>query len=132
MDKDRHSELLLSLTGRIANWESEIVEFKEASNDFDKNKIGQYFSAISNEANLKDLQYGWLIFGVRNKDHVIVGTDYQDAKGLEKLKQEIADCTNENISFIDIYEVYPQVDGTPKRVVMFQIPAAVTAVPVIS
>ena len=129
MDNNRHSELLLSLFGLITNWESEIVEFKEASNDFDKNKIGQYFSAISNEANLKDLQYGWLIFGVRNKDHAIVGTDYRDAKGLEKLKQEIADCTNENISFIDIYEVYPQVDGITKRVVMFQIPAAVTAVP---
>ena len=50
MDKDRHSELLLSLAGLIANWETEIVEFKEAGNDFDKNKIGQYFSAISNEA----------------------------------------------------------------------------------
>ena len=129
MDNDRHSELLLSLTGLIANWETEIVEFKEAGNDFDKNKIGQYFSAISNEANLKDLQYGWLIFGVRNKDHAIVGTDYRDARGLEKLKQEIADCTNESISFIDVYEVYPQVDGTAMRVVMFQIPAAVTAVP---
>ena len=28
----------------IKNWEDEVVEFKEASNDFDKDKIGRYFS----------------------------------------------------------------------------------------
>ena len=35
----------------IQNWEDEVVEFKEASNDFDKDRIGRYFSALSNEAN---------------------------------------------------------------------------------
>ena len=35
----------------INNWEHEVVEFKEATNDYDKNKIGEYFSAISNEEN---------------------------------------------------------------------------------
>lgn len=34
-------------------------------------------------------QYGWLIFGVRNKDRVITGTDYRNTLGLDKLKQEI-------------------------------------------
>ena len=52
----------------IQNWETEVAEFKEAGKDYDKNKIGQYFSAISNEANLKGLQHGWLVFGVRNKN----------------------------------------------------------------
>ena len=33
------------------------------------------------------------------------------------------------MSFIDIYEVYPEVDGEVRRVVMFQIPAAISAVP---
>lgn len=33
--------------------ESEIAEFKEARNSFDFNKLGKYFSALSNEANLK-------------------------------------------------------------------------------
>ena len=54
------SELLELLNKLIQNWETEVAEFKEAGKDYDKNKIGQYFSAISNEANLKGLQHGWL------------------------------------------------------------------------
>ena len=123
------SELLIVLNHLVKHWEYEVVEFKEANNDYDKNKIGQYFSAISNEANLKSLQYGWLIFGVRNKDKAIVGSNYRDEKGLDTLKLEIAQGTSGNISFIEIYEVYPIVNGEKFRVVMFQIPAAVTATP---
>ena len=122
-------ELLKVLDNLINNWEYEVVEFKEANNDYDKQKIGQYFSAISNEANLKSLQYGWLVFGVRNKDRVIVGSNYRDRKGLDTLKQEIAQETTGGISFIEIYEIYPVIKGTRVRVVMFQIPAAVTATP---
>ena len=44
------SELLELLNKLIQNWETEVAEFKEAGKDYDKNKIGQYFSAISNEA----------------------------------------------------------------------------------
>ena len=128
-EKDPQSELLQTLSGLISNWESEVVEFKEANNDYDKDKIGRYFSAISNEANLKGFQFGWLVFGVRNKDKAIVGSDYRDSKGLETLKQEIAAATTGGISFIEIYEVYPEVDGEKKRVVMFQIPAAATTGP---
>lgn len=120
---------LITLNHLIDNWENEVVEFKEANKDYDKNKIGQYFSAISNEANLKGLQFGWLVFGVRNKDRKIVGSDYRDAKGLNSLKYEISVGTTGGISFIDIYEVFPIVDGKEERVIMFQIPAAAIAIP---
>lgn len=33
--------------------ETEWLEFKSASTDFSFDKLGQYFSALSNEANLK-------------------------------------------------------------------------------
>jgi ATP-dependent DNA helicase RecG len=66
----------------------------------------QYFSAISNEASLKGLQCGWLVFGVCNKTRKIVGTDYRDTRGLETLKHEIAQNTTGGITFIDIFEVY--------------------------
>lgn len=42
--------------------ENEIVEFKEAKNSYDFSKLGKYFSAISNEANLCGKPYGWLVF----------------------------------------------------------------------
>ncbi|MCK5295220.1 MAG: hypothetical protein KAJ49_11235 [Arcobacteraceae bacterium] len=32
--------------------ETEVLEFKEAKTNYDFNKIGKYFSALSNEANL--------------------------------------------------------------------------------
>ena len=127
--KDKNADKYLTLENLIKNWENEVVEFKEANNDYDKEKIGRYFSAISNEANLKGLQFGWLIFGVRNKDKVIVGTNYRNTKGLDTLKREISINTTGGISFIEIYEIYPIVDGDEKRVVMFQIPAAATAIP---
>ena len=122
-------DLLQILQELIVNWEDEVVEFKEANNDYDKSKIGQYFSAISNEANLKGLQFGWLIFGVRNKDKYIVGSDYRNKKGLDTLKYEISQSTTGGISFIDIFEIFPVIDREEKRVVMFQIPAAATAIP---
>lgn len=128
-NKLSNEELCTILNNLILNWESEVVEFKEAGKNYDKNKIGQYFSAISNEANLKGLQHGWLVFGVRNKDKQIVGSDYRNNKGLDNLKQEISIGTTGGISFIEIYEVYSVVNGEQKRLIMFQIPAAITASP---
>ena len=107
--------------------ETEIVEFKTAKESFDFNKIGEYFSALSNEANLKGKTCAWLIFGVENTKHQIVGSSYRsDRKKLDSLKKEIADKITNNISFIEIYELKHN-DG---RVVLFQIPAAPQGIPV--
>jgi len=107
--------------------ETEIVEFKEAKEGFDFDKIGQYFSALGNEANLKGKACAWLIFGVKDVGHQIVGSQFRaNRKKLDSLKKEIGDKTTNNISFIEIYEL-----DTPKgRVVMFQIPAAPKGIPV--
>jgi len=80
----------------MERWEYEIVEFKEAKGGYDTDKIGRYFSAISNEANLRQQQYGWLIFGVgeerATKTKKIVGTAYKkgDNSLLERFKYEIS------------------------------------------
>lgn len=126
---DKNADKYLTLEKLIENRENEVVEFKEANNDYDKEKIGQYFSAISNEANLKGVQFGWLVFGVRNKDKKITGTAYRNTQGLETLKHEISVNTTGGISFIEIYELYPIADDEEKRIIMFQIPAAATAIP---
>ena len=107
--------------------ETEIVEFKEAKEGYDFDKIGKYFSALSNEANLKGKSCAWLIFGVENTKHQIVGSRYRtDRKKLDSLKKEIGDKITHNITFIEIYEL-PTPQG---RVVMFQIPAAPQGIPV--
>lgn len=120
-------ELLELLDSFLAmDSENEVLEFKEANNDFDKNKIWKYFSALSNEANLKNKKNGWLIFWVKDSDHSICWTEYRNNSWLHKLKQEIWEQTTANITFQEIYEV--QKDW--KRVIMFQIPAAPRWIPI--
>jgi ATP-dependent DNA helicase RecG len=112
---------LLSLPG-----ENEVVEFKEAKQNFDFNKLGKYFSALSNEANLLQKDAAWLIFGINNRRQ-IVGTQYRKhITALHHLKKEIADKTANRISFIEIYELF-LAEG---RIVLFQIPPAPKGLPV--
>ncbi len=107
--------------------ESEVLEFKEAKKDFSFEKLGKYFSALSNEANLKGESYAWLIFGVEDKTHKIVGTVYRkERKSLDSLKGEIAEKITNRISFIEIYELQKP-EG---RVILFQIPAAPKGIPI--
>lgn len=125
-------EILETLMQR---WEYEIVEFKEAKSSYDTDKIGRYFSAISNEANLRQQQYGWLVFGVgeeqKTKIKKIVGTAYKkgDNSLLERFKYEISRDTANGMTFYDIIEIFPIVDGKEYRVLMFKIPAAATGIP---
>lgn len=107
--------------------ETECVEFKEAKTTHDIDKIGQYFSALSNEANLKDKEFGWLIFGVKDSDKSIVGSEFRrNRKHLDKLKGEVSGHTSHRIGFVEIYDfVLPE----GKRIVMFQIPRALRGVP---
>lgn len=112
---------LLAL-GRETEW----VERKEAKANMDFNDLGEYFSALSNEANLNGQKYGWLILGVAN-DGNIVGTNYRSAaSSLDALKHEIARQTSNRLTFINIYTIFP-VPG--KRVLLFQIPAAPRGMP---
>ncbi|MDO5062772.1 MAG: ATP-binding protein [Peptostreptococcaceae bacterium] len=123
-------EILENLMDR---WEYESVEFKEAKSNYDTDKIGRYFSAISNEANLRQQQYGWLVFGVSEKGKVrhVVGSAYKKGEKilLERFKYEISRNITNGMTFYDIIEIFPMVDGVEKRVLMFKIPAAATGIP---
>lgn len=107
--------------------ENEIVEFKKAEKNYHFDKIGKYFSALSNEANLKRAKEAWLIFGIDDKTRNIVGTNYRSKQqDLLALKKEIADKVTNRINFIDIYEL----NLPAGRVIMFCIPAAPKGFPV--
>ncbi len=69
--------LLALLDQLIAGWLNETVDFKQASHDFETSKIGEHFSSLSNEANLRGTDAGWLIFGVGEKTRRVVGTAYR-------------------------------------------------------
>lgn len=109
------------------HYENEVVEFKKAENSFDFDDIGKYFSALSNEANLRDKEFAWLVFGVENKSRKIIGTAYKNGMtSLQKLKYDFAQHTTDRNTFRDIYEL--KVEG--KRVLMFQVPAAPRGIPI--
>ena len=90
-ENDDSRETLLKLDQlRKLPHETEWVEFKEANVNYDFRKLGKYFSALSNEANLKNQPCGWLVFGVRN-DRSICGTKFREnPSDLDSLKHEIA------------------------------------------
>lgn len=106
--------------------ETEWLEFKEAKNSLHVDVIGKYFSALSNEANLKEQSCGWLIFGVNDR-HIIVGTQFKSNRAeLDKLKSIVAQNTTDHLTFMEIYEIR----RSSHRVIMFQIPAAPRGIPI--
>lgn len=105
----------------ISHKESEVVEFKKAENSFDFDDLGKYFSALSNEANLRGLEFAWLIFGYDEKKHKIVGTSYKNGESaLNNLKHDFAQHTTDGQTFREIVPI--EVDGN--RILMFKIPAS--------
>ena len=76
MTMDELTELLHRL---LAGWENEVVEFKEAARQFSADKTGEYVSALSNEANLRGVGSGWLVFGVSNSRQIVGTTQLQDS-----------------------------------------------------
>lgn len=105
-------------------FENEVVEFKEASNNYSFNDIGKYFSALGNEANIRGKNEAWLIFGITNKKEIL-GTNYRNQGSLQSLKREILNGTNERLTFLEIYTL----TISKKRIIVFQIPPAIRGIP---
>lgn len=118
------SQLKEKIVRMIESFENEVVEFKEARTNYSFNDIGKYFSALSNEANLRGLQEAWLIFGISD-DKRYVGTEFRKQGSLQSLKKEIVNGTNERLTFLEIYELTME----KYRVIAFQIPPAIRGIP---
>lgn len=120
-------ELNSLLKQLIATWENEVVEFKQADKDYDTDKIGEYFSALSNEANLRNAERAWLVFGVNNKTRTVVGSDYRtETERLHGLKNQIAQATEPSITLREIHVLH----HSQGRVILFEIPAAPRGIPI--
>lgn len=77
MPIDRTTEYLQSLLGELIKLphETEWVEFK--MNDDSHEDIGQYISALSNSAALCGKAQGYVVWGVEDTTHNIIGTTFQ-------------------------------------------------------
>ena len=85
MDSDDFARLVRRLTA--LQKESEWVEFKH--NNADPQKIGETISAVSNSAALLRETAGYLLWGVQDEEHRLVGTTFrprQAKKGNEEVE----------------------------------------------
>ena len=120
-------ELLPMLDRLIAAWENEVVEFKNVSDTFSTSDIGKYFSALANEANLRNLERAWLVFGVDNKTRQIFDSQYRcESDRLNGLKHQVSESTEPGVTFREIHVLNTE----QGRVIMFEIPAAPLGIPI--
>ena len=97
--------------------ETEWVEFKQ--NNADPDDIGKYISALGNSAAYHDKNSAYLIWGVSDDNHEIIGTsfNYRTYKvGNEELESWLRHMLSENADF-----EFQSVDADGKHVVILII-----------
>lgn len=107
--------------------ESEWVEFKV--NNSNLHLIGEYLSALSNSAYLENKEFGYLVFGIEDETHKLLGTTFlprKEKKGNQDLENwlstQLEPRTNFNIlegKINDHNIVIFQIDATENRPVSF-------------
>lgn len=100
--------------------EVEWVEFK-VNND-KPDEIGDYISAIANSAALHGKPAGYIVWGIEDRTHTIVGTSFRPRQtkiGNEELENWLARLLTPRIDF-RIHEL----DSESKHLVLFEIPPA--------
>jgi predicted HTH transcriptional regulator len=100
--------------------ETEWLEFK--LNDDREEEIGEYLSALSNAAALHERDVAYMVWGVDDQTHRVVGTTFRPRDkriGNEELENWLARLLTPRIDF-RIHEL--QYDGQP--LVVFEIPPA--------
>ena len=101
--------------------ESEWVEFK--LNFHSAEEIGKCISALSNGACIHGENFGFLVFGVEDRTHIVQGTTFKaksQKKGNEDIEHWLATRLNPRIDFT-IYEFDYEQD---KHISIFEINAA--------
>jgi len=118
MTENKLTDLLKYLTGYSK--ETECIEFKDSN--YNPPELGKRISALSNSACLHNQDFGYLVFGVEDKTHKIIGTSFlpkNTKKGNEEIEHWLMKMLNPKIDF-NIHEF--QYQGVP--VIIFEIPAA--------
>lgn len=99
------------------------AEFKE--NNTDPELIGKLISALSNAARLADEHFGYVVWGIRDGDHAVVGTAFDPSVAKHKnqpLDFWLSQCLQPAIAFC-----FKSIDYAGHRLVLLEIPAAATS-----
>lgn len=124
MDQNALKALLDQL---LADWEHEVVEFKNVGDSYSTSDIGKYFSALANEANLRGVGRAWIVFGIADSTRSVVGSDYRtDRDRLQGLKHQLTQGTEPSTTLREIHEL----QHTGGRVLLFEVPPAPQGIPI--
>jgi ATP-dependent DNA helicase RecG len=102
--------------------ETEWIEFKLGAGSITNDQIGEYISAMSNGATIKNKPFGYLVWGVHDKTHEIKGTNFKFStakQGNQDLELWVRNLLHPKINFA-IFEF----DYQGKNMVLLRIPAA--------
>ena len=124
MNSNQYLKSLVSELTLLSN-ETEWVEFKV--NNKEPQLIGEYISALSNSAALEGKKYAYLLWGVDDNTHEIIGTNFEPKKlkkGNEELENWLYRLISPKINF-KFYEVDIEVDIDSKKVVLLEIEKAI-------
>lgn len=100
--------------------ETEWVEFKQNNNNPDD--IGEYLSALSNSAALHGKQTAYIVWGVEDKEHKILGTDFKPR--LEKIgAQELESWLMTHLAPRINFKIH-EFTFESKNIVIFEVPRA--------
>ena len=101
------------------DFENEYVELKV--NWFNKEELGEYICAISNSAAEHNVDFGYFIWGVDDKTHKLVGTNFNP--DMEVVNEPLKHYLARNLCPSIAFKFYTEfLEG--KRIVVLEIPAA--------
>lgn len=102
--------------------ENEWVEFKQNRGSATNDKIGQYISSLSNAACIGNQPFGYLVFGIENETHNVMGTSFRfKTEKVENAELELwlRNLVQPTIRFQHFFVMYQG-----KYIELLQIPAA--------
>ena len=104
---------------------TEVVEFKQPGKSFDFEQFGRYFSALSNEANLRGHGAAWLVLGANDEKEQGFHLS-ADPTSVTTFKEEIAAKVG---SHLTLRQIYPLQMAEGKGILFFEIPPARLGIP---
>lgn len=121
MADSRLLALIDDLRGRRS--ETATVEFKRDNTD--AVVVGRLVSAISNAARVQDLEFGYVVWGIRDEDRAIVGTGFEPTTAVRQRQPYefwLAQRLNPSVAF-----AFKEASLDSRRIVVLEIPAATVA-----
>ena len=119
MNEKELIELLNELIGYPQ--ETEWIEFKH--NFHSPEEIGERISALANSARLEKEPYGYLVFGVEDKSHKIVGTTFS-AKSHKVKKEELEHWLIQRLEPKLDFKTYEFSYASNHKICVYRVPSA--------